>query len=393
MAIHLKRFENSEAEQSSFNEDMSMEILLRLTAKSLAKFKSVSKHWNSLISSPHFSRLHILLHPTNSISRIFLRASSESNPNSFNYYCLSLSNNPVISPLSRAALPLPSTTAIRILQSCNGLLLCRSVADTIGPRDYYVYNPTIKDLKLLPSFPSGKPYPVLGVTLAFDPNRPGDYHVVCVGTSASLSGSHYRIIVYFSSSGCWKEWSGNDFYVPYEVVFSNGVYCKEAVHWIAAANRNDSLYFDVANERLGKMPTPPISTRSGFGTFSELEGKLCYIDSNADVLGHYYKVYAMESYNTGWSLKDNVQIDEVLRDLPKKVVDNYAEWILCLAREEANGRLIMVIHVPGKILAYDLEDKSCKKLCDVEQSEGNALGKLKFSGFDAYPYAPSLAFV
>ncbi|GAB4836774.1 hypothetical protein Ancab_001686 [Ancistrocladus abbreviatus] len=212
---------------------------------------------------------------------------------------------------------------------------------TIGPRDYSIYNPVTKFFKALPS------------------------------------------------TGCWKEWIGNDFYVPYEVVFSNGVYWKGAVHWIAAASRNDSLYFDVENERLFKMASPPMCSRRGLGTFSVCDGKLCYVDANVQ----FFRVYAMENYDAGWSLRYNVEIDGVMGHLPKASVENYSQSLLCLAREEGEGKLVMVVHAPGKIFAYDLEGRNCKKLCDVELGKGDAPGNLLFSGFDAYPYAASLAFV
>ncbi|GAB4836775.1 hypothetical protein Ancab_001687 [Ancistrocladus abbreviatus] len=109
------------AELLAANDDLAMELLLRLPPKSLARFKSVSTHWHSLISSVYFSCLHALRHPTNPISGVFLRASSSNH-----YHFLSLSDRPYLS--SQFSIPLPSSSAplatgLRILQSCDGLLL------------------------------------------------------------------------------------------------------------------------------------------------------------------------------------------------------------------------------------------------------------------------------
>ncbi|KAK9266693.1 hypothetical protein L1049_012612 [Liquidambar formosana] len=53
------------------NDDLLTEILLRLPIQSLFQFKSVSKHWLSLISDPHFSRRRRNLKP-NAVAGLFL---------------------------------------------------------------------------------------------------------------------------------------------------------------------------------------------------------------------------------------------------------------------------------------------------------------------------------
>lgn len=47
-------------------EDIVMEILARLPMKSIARFKSVSKTWNSETESPYFLRRHLSLYPNSS---------------------------------------------------------------------------------------------------------------------------------------------------------------------------------------------------------------------------------------------------------------------------------------------------------------------------------------
>ena len=51
-------------------EEVMLEILLRLPVKSLLRFKSVCKHWLSLISDPNFAKLHFERSSTSHTHRI-----------------------------------------------------------------------------------------------------------------------------------------------------------------------------------------------------------------------------------------------------------------------------------------------------------------------------------
>ncbi|GAB4854648.1 hypothetical protein Ancab_023230 [Ancistrocladus abbreviatus] len=350
-----------------FYSDLLIVILLLLPARTLVKLKSVCRRWNSVISSAEFSVLHTSLYPptTSFPSGIFLHRSSFYN---FCYQFLSLSS---------LSLSPPFPFRSKALQSCNGLVLTCIRDGSNDPRDFYVYNPTTRMSKQLPTSPRIKFDSIFGVCLAFQPPELPHYIVVCV-CSTTYSAYDFRINVYHSDTGCWKEWSGNDFEAPYDMVFCNGVYLNGAVHWISL--REKSLYFDVVNELLVQMPSPHVSKHWVFGDLCECGGQLCYV-VNERRSRAYYEVYMMESYEAGWSLRYNVDVDAAVADFPEMFGIRVEYLVLSVAQLGNEGRLIMLVHAPGKLFVYDLQDGILEKLCDVELQQGDAPGKPQFGWY------------
>jgi len=64
---------NSSAEMISCNEDLLIQILIRLAAKTPVRLKSVSEHWLSIISSHQFSSLHALQNPNTGFQNILVK--------------------------------------------------------------------------------------------------------------------------------------------------------------------------------------------------------------------------------------------------------------------------------------------------------------------------------
>ncbi|XP_059669335.1 F-box protein At5g07610-like [Cornus florida] len=120
------------------NNDLLIQILLHLPIRSLFRFKSMSKHWLSLITDPHFSRLQN--HNTRSPSGLFLRRSSfVINPE---YDFVPLDDGSSTRAPFRSLTFVNDPYGLIILQSCNGLLCCCSYRLINGKRKYYIYNPT-----------------------------------------------------------------------------------------------------------------------------------------------------------------------------------------------------------------------------------------------------------
>ncbi|KAJ0042081.1 hypothetical protein Pint_18037 [Pistacia integerrima] len=179
---------------------------------------SVSKHWLSLISSPHFL-LHLSRIPQ-PITGLFMRRLSHPE-----YYFINLSSSPSPPPFKHLSFGNnPSNSGITIQQSCNGLLLCRG-PNGKKPRDHFVYNPTSQKYTLLPPPPMGNGVCCLGFNLAFDPSTSPHYKVICV-------------------RNC------NDF------ADDNGVFWNGSIHWIH--ERDKSLYFNIDEEKIQQMPMPPL---------------------------------------------------------------------------------------------------------------------------------------
>ncbi|CAK9182729.1 unnamed protein product [Ilex paraguariensis] len=238
--------------------DLLTEILLRLPIRPLLRFKSVSKHWLSLITNPHFCRRR-----SRAPSGLFLRR----RPNLINpeYDFIPLEDTSPTKP------PFGTLTFSDDRHGFN--------ADC----KYYIYNPTTHQFSTLP-IPSGRGFwysrgvgSVYAVNLAFDPSKSPHYKAVCVYNSQILP-LQFSIEVYSSQTGLWSR-SGDPF--SSDVNFGLGVFWKGAINWVS--RRADSLYFDVDEERLGKMPMPPL--RDG-----REERRLRYFGESGDHL-HLIEIY------------------------------------------------------------------------------------------------------
>ncbi|KAF7152684.1 hypothetical protein RHSIM_Rhsim01G0015000 [Rhododendron simsii] len=190
------------AELIAANIDLLTEILLRLPAKSTIRFKSVSKHWLSLLSDSQFATNHSTRNPRPSaISGLYFNSEETLNFVSLHGRHHNLPSLSFLNGLRERF------RTIKVAHSCNGLLLCYTNRMMSIDRHfahynivYIVCNPTTKKYTLLPKRD--------GVVcdwsayLVFDPSQsPRHYKVVLVGYSPGPS----QIDVYSSQSLCWRK--------------------------------------------------------------------------------------------------------------------------------------------------------------------------------------------
>lgn len=390
------------AEFVSCNDDLLELILLRLAPKPLIRFKCVSKHWHFLISSPTFGSRHTRLRSGDyRISGVLLRTNSPSIRSQYQF--LTLNPNSVSSSSFRNLDFVHHPAGIKILQSCNGLLLCSSFREIGSTRNYYVFNPTTKQFNTLPPLRGGSDSStttMYGVSLAFDPCTSPNYKVIAVRSSES-SILFYQIEIYSSDDRSWRI-SGSPFTAPFDMVFDNGVFWNGGIHWISPSR--SCLAFDVDKETLGSIPTPPASGHGGdsrrFRYFGESHGHLHFFEiyrSNATQ----FKVFEMEKDSSKWFVKYNVDLNPVISAFPEIIRDHridpgdrktyYAFVMLLLVREEDDKDPSMMIHIPGKIISHNLVDsKSLRKLYEEPPHEGKGFGWLQYGFLDAYEFIESL---
>ncbi|EYU35218.1 hypothetical protein MIMGU_mgv1a024654mg [Erythranthe guttata] len=241
MKTNIKAFRRAHSSAQIVNsiDDLLIDIFLRLPIKSLVRFKLVSKRWHSLVTDPQFCLMRSNTNPNPAVG-LFLLSPTDSI--SYDYVSLSInkSGNPPFRKLDFDDEP----RGVRILQSCNGLLLCCSNSARDCNKRYYVYNPTTKNFSTLPKLNGvgGISKRMCGMNLAFDPAKSPHYKVVCVRRLRSDSGEYrYQFAVYSSEKGPWRKWGD-----PYTagVVFETGVYWNGAIHWISNGT-TDSCYFDL----------------------------------------------------------------------------------------------------------------------------------------------------
>ncbi|XP_052195274.1 F-box protein At5g07610-like isoform X2 [Diospyros lotus] len=354
---------SSSADTVASNDDLLAEILVRTPLKSLMRFKCVSKHWSSLIAARHFGLLHTLRRPNSKPSGLLLRHK----PSLYTAATAADSDFelvPLNSGLSRAP-PFtsfsfigddPSGSGAKILQSCNGLLLCGSFPYTIGTRRiYYIVNPTTKRyIELDPPLEDGGSTAFLGVNLAFDPSKSPHYKVVCVQiTLRSLY--NYRIWIYSSKTRSWKI-SMESFTAPFDMVFTEGVFWDGAIHWINPCGA--SLCFDADAECFRKMPEIPLpqnaleKRRCRF--FGESNGHLNLIEFEGRQTREFH-VLEMKSDYSQWFVKYSVNLERLVAEFPE-IAQNYLELgdsnnydftILGVHHGKNEDGSLLVLRIPG----------------------------------------------
>ncbi|MBA0878328.1 hypothetical protein Goshw_008195 [Gossypium schwendimanii] len=387
---------SSSADMIASNDDILTLILHRLPLKSLLKFKTVSKHWLCLITHPTF-RPH---HNSRAISGLFVcRLSDITNPK---YDFLNLTPHSSRAPFKSLTF-IDDPSGIKILQSCNGLLLCCSFRSNRLDTTYYTYNPTTKHYTVLPPpRHSSYGYYTFGVGLAFDPSKSPHYKVICIRNYDPELLDHYQVEIYSSKTGPWRP-SGRPFVAPSNLQFENGVFWNGAIHWVS--DWGDSLCFDVEEEQMRDIPMP-----SGDGDvrlyryFGESGDHLHLVEVyGSDNLQ--FDVYEMERDRSGWFVKYQVDLNPVAAAFPEMVrgyadpIDllSYAFSILCVVHEETDEGSFMVLHLPNKAIRYNFKDNSFRKLHDFAplRSRVGVGGdsSLEFEYFDAYQFIESFACV
>ncbi|XP_047057129.1 uncharacterized protein LOC124663471 [Lolium rigidum] len=240
-------------------DDLLLEILPRVPAKSLCRFRCVSKHWLGLIDHPdHRKKL-----PQTLAGFLYNKGFTSSSPESFlvpSILLTSVSGSPC-PPTSTSVAFLPKYRSVDVLDCCNGLFLCRwyGVSTKIGEFSYIVCNPATEKWVVLPT--SGQATDnVLIARLGFDPTQSLHFHVFELledhdswGPSPGLAG----VAVYSSETGGWihkKERWNQHIMLPYydrtsadTVFLHNRLYFHGFIQWSQGCVHYANFYGDEDN--------------------------------------------------------------------------------------------------------------------------------------------------
>ncbi|XP_059629340.1 F-box/kelch-repeat protein At3g06240-like [Cornus florida] len=127
-------------------DELMIDILSRLPAKSLCRFKCVSKSWFALISSPHFAKTHLNRSNNNKCEKVLLSSDSLDSLYSIDCTETSINDDVIATKLDFPKIEHPDLLNY-ILASCNGLVL-------VSDEDYtkFLLNPSTGESKKLPNF-------------------------------------------------------------------------------------------------------------------------------------------------------------------------------------------------------------------------------------------------
>lgn len=371
--LRLKSSSSSSQEVVLNDEDLLTLILLRVPWTKLKVMKCVSRQWHSLITTPHFRNLL----PQHRASGLFIQAPLDYiSPD--RVFFIPLDDPNTASPFENLAFS-QRYADICIRHSCNGLLLCSTAPHT----QCYVYNPSTTQLDILPKHRLDTGHRFRHAGLIFDPSKSLHYRVIAFVTRPRSPLCFERdFYIYSSETRTWKA-SVQSVVSASGMYFNGGVYWKGRMHWLSTlqfesepvSSLSDCLYFDVEKESLGTFPRPPIGVRSSSRRslyFGESEDHLHVIQ-----VGPYdtsLSVYEMKSDYSEWFVKYRIDLDPISRAFPemkeKDIFDvnceyQYAVNVLSLVRRENfQEDSFLILDVPGKIIRYNLVDRSFKLIWD-----------------------------
>lgn len=324
-------------------------VLPFLPAKSLCRFKTISKEWHAWINNPFLA--HKQATHFKHISGLFCQFPGESP----SFISLSPKAYGVPSP-SLSFLPEP----VEFRATCNGLICCQG-----RPGDnayYYICNPVTKEWRRLPK-PSLYHGPETAIALAFEPstlNFVAHYELICAVTVPDRAALLFE--VYSSRSNSWRHCDTVCCEPDALVPNGDGFYMKGFVYWETQSSA--VLAFCVKDEEYGIFRLPPSSGPTG--SLAGMHGELCYL-----LPGKQDDAYTIEVYgNLDMSLKCIIPLNP-------QVVGDMNE--LCRALSFVNDDTLILV-CGTEMIAYHVRAQKVEWLSNA-----------RTDGFARYfPYVNSL---
>ncbi|CAN6357797.1 unnamed protein product [Urochloa humidicola] len=278
-------------------DELIIEILARLPAKSLCRSSCVSRAWRALISDPANRRRF-----AQTLSGLFF-----SRPHgSWGFFDFTTAPPPR-PDTDLCFLPL-TCGKTELLDSCNGLLLLRcsrGTPESPSPAFYVVCNPATEEWVTLPQ-PSRAPglNGTQSAALGFDPAVSLNYHVFQLVQEYYYDDDLFVVAmeIYSSKTGCWvyreSRWSEWDIRFTGQMTYFNG-----SLHFCIVSNAVASVDTEGQTWRVSRVLHNAVY---GHGSsISHSQGRLLYVDRNvwqSDTLS----IYILEDHNSEewtWNFK------------------------------------------------------------------------------------------
>ncbi|KAL7138139.1 hypothetical protein ABFS83_10G143300 [Erythranthe nasuta] len=364
-------------------------ILLRLPEKSLMRFKSVSKRWQSLISSPHFAAAHTNHHHHRRRRRGRILPSfilgTAAQPPEFFYF------NPNTGVFLPYTFEHPHT---KILQSSHGLLLLECRNPRLGfPRVHYrVYNPTTrKSRKVEFDEYEGRLAWIWGLSLSFDPSISPYYKLIC--TRRPNFYSTLWIEIYHSETDTWQHITGVEInYTPiHDLQYWAGISCNDGLYWIRPGSK--SYRFDVQTRHLEEMSAikfpwgEPDSSSGNNNYIVESDGNAHCVCTYFGYKNKYLIVYELSpDRDTGWVEKYWADLNPV-----SEATGLCLRLVGIIMRGDKEVDSSVLLHAPGMIIRYWFWVKRFEVLCNFTSSTIYKKDEFQFKTKFCYQFIESLA--
>ncbi|KAG2637757.1 hypothetical protein PVAP13_2NG536100 [Panicum virgatum] len=348
-------------------DDLVVDILTRLPARSLCRFKCVSRRWHRLISDPtHRARL------AQTLSGFFFVSHGPT------WRFAGLPSSSVTPPGGDGGPPLVDATLsflptscmereIKILDSCNGLLLllCSDERPWPPPPPFYVVcNPATREWVALPQprhTPGQDAYccdcdgnVITGyAAVGFDPAASSLFYVFQI-VQVYYDTQPYLVAVeiYSSETGAWvlsETWWGNGYF---------GVFTHQMTYFNGSLHLTDDSGAVASVDSKGSWRITQVLR-------GHSQGRLLYLDDvrGEDVLS----IYVLEDQDCGeWTLKCRVSKKDLLFEPWKKILrPTYYK-----AGFHPNGDLIFFYdRTRERLISYDMSRGDWRVVCTLTDFE------------------------
>ncbi|KAL9227947.1 hypothetical protein vseg_003578 [Gypsophila vaccaria] len=274
---------------SMLSVDVITDILLRLPAKSLLRFKSVCNAWYDLITDPDFARLHLQRSMATQTNVHFVIKTPKLHLADFDSF-----ENPVV--LNYPLRNLMHKGA-EIVGSCNGLLCIWHMDRSLS---LYLYNPTTQTHKSLPTLPINTPFNYNGMNFSFGfgyDSVSREYKCVRILQSLDNETGHFQseVMLYSLKTDRWTKGPDVPYYFIYPKLCASAL-LDETIHWLGESTERVHLpivAFSLRDETFSSIMLPTLKTELvGSMYLGVLEGCLCLSVNYFN----YYEVWVMEEY-------------------------------------------------------------------------------------------------
>ncbi|GMQ11323.1 hypothetical protein CsSME_00053989 [Camellia sinensis var. sinensis] len=344
-----------------FPDEMVVEILQRLPTKSLIQFRSVSKSWNSLITSPNFINSHLNHSLTSNTYKnsydnlplLIVRQCISVPPPRTEHYKLCIDTEEAFDEYKQLEFPFKTCRLnfFFAIGSAKGLF-CFFEQDR-----YFLWNPSIRKSMAIPKPTIKTSFHRHG--FGFDP-RNNDYKVVRIDNFYPTKDEPTtHIEVYSLNAGLWKMSSTainsypDGITLGYTERFAS--YLEGAVHFVANMKKSNDpliLSFDLSDEVFQTMMLPNgkvgVRTEMSTSVFGGLLSLLCY------------EYTAVNKSCSIWIMKEYGVVDSWCKQFTVDLSGGIAQ-VLGIRN---NGHVLLVAKAPRDwvLSSYDPSSQQIKNL-------------------------------